>query len=227
MTLLGKGALVKWHDVAAADQGDFNAWHTHEHIPERVAVPGFLRGRRYRAIEGGPEFAILYETEDVAVLNSPPYLERLNNPTPWTQANSRRLSLTIRTAARVTATLGRGLGGVAAIFRLSPREGAAPELRHHLSRRALPAASARYGIVAAHFLEADPAVTAVPTPERLLRQGADSMADWIVFLEGVDPEPLKAAIAELGDLVARGAKAEFAMALYRLQFAMRRPDSAT
>ena len=46
MALLGKGALANWHDVPDDAHADFNAWHTHEHIPERVGVPGFLRGRR-------------------------------------------------------------------------------------------------------------------------------------------------------------------------------------
>ncbi|MBM3492275.1 MAG: hypothetical protein FJX68_17915 [Alphaproteobacteria bacterium] len=222
MTLLGKGALVNWHDVAADDQADFNAWHTHEHIPERVGVPGFLRGRRYRALEGGPEFAIIYETDDIAVLNSAAYLGRLDSPTAWTQANSRRMRLTIRTAARVTCSLGRGLGGLAAIYRLAPQPGAAADLRHHLSQAALPRAIRRHGILASHLLEADAAITAVRTRERDLRRCPDGMVDWIVVLEAIDPEPLKAAMAELGDLLARGAQAPLDVAVYRLQVAIRR-----
>jgi len=50
MAFLGKGAMVFWNDVIAEGEADFNHWHVFEHIPERVGVPGFLRGRRYVAV---------------------------------------------------------------------------------------------------------------------------------------------------------------------------------
>ena len=46
MSLLGKGALVIWHDIAAGCEGDYNEWHSKEHLLERVRVPGFRRGYR-------------------------------------------------------------------------------------------------------------------------------------------------------------------------------------
>jgi hypothetical protein len=52
MALLGKGALVIWHDVQ--DETDYNEWHSKEHMLERVAVPGFRRGLRYVAIAASP-----------------------------------------------------------------------------------------------------------------------------------------------------------------------------
>jgi hypothetical protein len=42
MALLDRGTLVIWHD--AGDETDYNAWHSKEHMLERVAVPGFRRG---------------------------------------------------------------------------------------------------------------------------------------------------------------------------------------
>lgn len=43
-----------------SDEGlaDFYAWHLTEHIPERVGISGFLRGRRFRAADDKthPEF---------------------------------------------------------------------------------------------------------------------------------------------------------------------------
>jgi hypothetical protein len=54
-------------------------------MPERVGIPGFLRGRRYRAIDAAAEYFTLYEAEDAAVLTGAHYLERLNNPTPATR----------------------------------------------------------------------------------------------------------------------------------------------
>jgi len=37
----GRGALVNWGGVVAASEVDYNAWHSLEHMPERLAVPGF------------------------------------------------------------------------------------------------------------------------------------------------------------------------------------------
>ena len=48
MAFLGKGAMAFWNDVTADGEADFNHWHVFEHIPERVGVPGFLRGRGAR-----------------------------------------------------------------------------------------------------------------------------------------------------------------------------------
>jgi len=62
MSLAGQGAVAIWHDIAPEGRSDFYAWHGREHMPERVGIPGFLRGRRYIALDGAPEFFNLYET---------------------------------------------------------------------------------------------------------------------------------------------------------------------
>ncbi len=68
MALAGKGVLAIWNGIAAEAEADFVAWHIGEHIPERVAVPGFLRGRRYVAERGTPKYFNFYETETPEVL---------------------------------------------------------------------------------------------------------------------------------------------------------------
>ena len=35
-------------DIAADTIAEHDDWHTHEHLPERLAIPGFLRGTRLR-----------------------------------------------------------------------------------------------------------------------------------------------------------------------------------
>jgi hypothetical protein len=49
MSLLGKGVLAIWNGIAPEAEEDFVAWHVREHIPERVALPGFLRSEQTRA----------------------------------------------------------------------------------------------------------------------------------------------------------------------------------
>ena len=62
MGLAGSGAVAIWHDIAPEGRAEFYALHGREHMPERVGIPGFLRGRRYIAAHGIPEFFNLYET---------------------------------------------------------------------------------------------------------------------------------------------------------------------
>ncbi len=47
------GMLFVATDVATQDDADFNRWYDREHVEERVRVPGFLSGTRYRALQGG------------------------------------------------------------------------------------------------------------------------------------------------------------------------------
>ena len=119
MALAGTGAICIWNAITPEGRDDFYEWHIHEHMPERVAIPGFLRGRRYIAItpETSPEFFTLYETTNVDVTTSAPYLERLNAPTDWTLRATSHFRDTSRALTRVVATHGPGSGGVLATLR--------------------------------------------------------------------------------------------------------------
>ena len=79
------GRLTLWNDCAIGHEAEYEAWYQGEHLIERLGVPGFMRGRRYQAIEAAPEYFTYYETTSPDVLTSPSYLERGNNPTPFTR----------------------------------------------------------------------------------------------------------------------------------------------
>ncbi|MCF8477512.1 MAG: hypothetical protein K9G60_10820 [Pseudolabrys sp.] len=79
------GILAIWNDCRPGDEAEFEAWFQGEHLIERLAVPGFLFGRRHWAISGASGYFNFYVVESPAVLTSKPYLERLDNPTPLTQ----------------------------------------------------------------------------------------------------------------------------------------------
>lgn len=85
MTNTGPGILAIWNDAAPGRDADFNIWFQGEHLEERLAVPGFLYGRRHQAISGASGYFNFYLVESPAVLTSPAYIERLNNPTPMTR----------------------------------------------------------------------------------------------------------------------------------------------
>ena len=112
MPLLGQGVLAIWHTITPEGEPEYWRWHDREHIPERVGVPGFLRGRRYRSLERSLDYLDLYEVEDAETLRSAPYLARLNDPTPWTRRMVPHFLNTLRIGYRVAASAGRGQGGV-------------------------------------------------------------------------------------------------------------------
>jgi hypothetical protein len=79
------GIQAIWNDCRAGHEAEFEAWFQGEHLLERLAVPGFLFGRRHQAISGASGYFNFYLVESPAVLTSKFYLERLDNPTPMTR----------------------------------------------------------------------------------------------------------------------------------------------
>ena len=53
---ISKGLMGMWADIDGKDLLRFQEWHNCEHIPERISVPGFNTGRRYRGMDGAPTF---------------------------------------------------------------------------------------------------------------------------------------------------------------------------
>ncbi|MGH7984845.1 MAG: hypothetical protein ACREQX_00945 [Candidatus Binataceae bacterium] len=80
----GTGLLAVWTDIDAEAEAEFNRWYDTEHVPERVALPGFLSGKRYVAVEGQPKYLALYDLADENVLKSDAYLKITKSPSEWT-----------------------------------------------------------------------------------------------------------------------------------------------
>jgi hypothetical protein len=223
MAVRGKGALAIWNDVPPGGDEEFHLWHTREHQPERVGIVGFLRGRRWVALEGQPKYFTLYETETLDVLDSAPYLERLNNPTPWTRSSLGLFQNTSRTACSVTYDVGQGVGGALCTIRLGPRSGREQELRDWLAGSALPALYERRGMVGATLCEADPETTNVPTAEKGLRAGEDVLANWVILADALEADSLRRVVGELlapSELEAHGAARGSERGIYQLMYCL-------
>lgn len=82
-----KGFLLVFMNPPPAFEEEFNAWYDSEHIPERLAVPGFLTGLRYINVSGGaPRFLAMYDLTHFDVLASDAYLRvSFDNSSPWTK----------------------------------------------------------------------------------------------------------------------------------------------
>jgi len=121
------GILAIFNDCRPGREAEFEAWFQGEHLQERLAVPGFLFGRRHQAISGGSGYFNFYLVESPAVLTSKPYLERLDNPTPMTKTIMSEVFINMnRTVCRRTARKGafRGAYAVTVRFNAAPDEAA-------------------------------------------------------------------------------------------------------
>jgi hypothetical protein len=229
MPLLGKGTLVIWHGITAEGEADMLRWHDVEHIPERVGVPGFLRGRRYAHATRPREYLDLYETESVETIRSAPYLDRLNHPTAWTQRVLPHFRDTFRIGCRVLASTGRGQGGALVTVRVRPAEGKGEALRGWLADRAGTALRETAGVVAVHAVETVPETTQIKTAEGKLKGGevATAEAPWPLVLL-IDCDTVEAAQSLAGGplhpdrLVGHGAAPGALVGAYRLHITMDR-----
>ena len=222
MGLAGRGAVAIWHDIAPEGRDAFYAWHGHEHMPERAAVPGFLRGRRYVAIAGAPEFFNLYETATTAVLAGRDYLERLNHPTPWTVETVKHFRGVARSLCEVAHSRGDGEGGLVATYRYDVPD--AMSARHRDAMRdALDRLVEAPGVAGAHLLVADTAASAIETAEKRSRGGGTEIPRWVVLVESWGDEKAFTALARsfAGDDAFAGASSAPDVAVYRLQNARR------
>jgi hypothetical protein len=163
--LCGQGVVAIWNSIAVAARNDFYEWHMREHMPERVGIPGFKRGRRYRAIDRAtlPEFFTLYEVDTFEVLQAQDYANRLNAPTLWTKRVTTHFGDTSRGLARVLASCGPGPGGSLATIRFTATDKA--EAIDQLLIELMPRIARLPMISGAHYCRADAAASDVRTGE--------------------------------------------------------------
>jgi hypothetical protein len=199
------GILALWNDCAPNGEAEYERWYMGQHLPERVGVPGFRFGRRYTRVEGGPKFFTFYELDAPDVLWSPKYLERLGNPTDWTQRVMLDFRNTVRTACRKAGSAGTALGGHVVTFRFMGPNVPGVNLADAVKSELLPALLARDGISQAHLWIAAEEQTPANTAETDLR-GEDELMSWAVIVETTRIEEATALarddafVARLGEL---------------------------
>ena len=229
MPLLGQGALIIWHGITPEGDLDMIRWHNTEHVPERLGVPGFLRGRRYRDTANPRHYLDFYETESVETIRSAPYLERLNHPTPWTSRVLPHFRDTVRLGCRVAASVGRGQGGALVTARLRPQPGRHDALLGWLAGAGLTELREPNGAVGVHALETVVETTRIRTAEGKLKGGEVAPAEepWplVLLVECSDLETAREVVAgplTPSRLAAHGAGAGGATVVHDLQLTMGR-----
>ena len=80
------GILIASMNMANAAEDEFHDWYDTEHLPERVACPGFLRCQRWIGVTDRKISVATYDLETVDVLKSPGYLAIGGaNLSPWSK----------------------------------------------------------------------------------------------------------------------------------------------
>jgi hypothetical protein len=175
-------------DVDKASIVEHDDWHTHEHLPERLSIPGFLRGTRWVAVRGAPRYVVVYEVDWLETLGCAAYLERLNRPTPWTSKMMPHYRGMSRGLCSVEGSWGRGLGHFALVVRFKLASDAESATRAWLEDL-LPGFTSRPGLGSVHLLKG--ALAAAMTSEQRIR-GADSGVDWALMATGYELEAVTA-----------------------------------
>lgn len=201
------GLMAFWADIDPDYVLRFQEWHNCEHVPERVSIPGFLRGRRYRAEDGAPHFLMMYETETPEVLSSQPYLAALNAPTDWTKEALTHFRKPTRNIYRRIAAAGRALRFCAPWLvslqfnrEMAPAEAdVAPWLQAMADAR---------GVGRVQLWAVDEAVSGIQTSERKIYGGGPGAQKYLLLVEADAPHPaasdaLAAADAAAPDMRAR------------------------
>lgn len=187
--MLGAAALAMWWDMAPAMRDEFEHWHSHEHFPERLALPGFRRASRWSDADGGEGFFVLYEVQDLQALASPEYLARLNAPTPWSRAMMPHHRNMVRSPSTVLFSRGSAIAAHAVTVRFSAAPGREESLAGHL-RGLVEELAARKGMAGAHVLRNE-SLSIAPTTEQRIRGLADRPADWILLATGYGPPAVR------------------------------------
>lgn len=188
------GILLVLNDVLESSEEEFNRWYQQEHVPDRLGVPGFKTARRYHALDAQRAYMAVYECESIGVLSSQAYRERLAKPTDWTQRIMPSFRNMLRSACRQTWSAGDGVGGCAIVVQCKPQGGRQDAARRFVKDRLAQDLMRSASMVRMSLWEADASATGGPSPEMVLRGGADKSADWVLFLESCDPERTAAAL---------------------------------
>lgn len=210
MKLSGNALIALWNDCAS-HRHDYDTWHTREHVPERLSVPGFLSGFRFHHGEGPlPAFFTLYSVADIGVLESEPYRALLKHPTAWSLSMRPDFSRFLRLVCHRRISVGGGLGGNLAVFILER------STSEDVLRRCVAEVTRIAAVTAVHYAAADRSSPSVP-----FSVAAETLdeAQAVLMVEGYDGGTLRAAerrieaaMAEVGTLT-RASYYELAFAL--------------
>ena len=94
---LPHGLLIAGFDYSTIAEDEFNAWYDTEHIPERMAVNGFINAQRWIGTDNSKFALATYDLENVRVLEDPAYyIRKAEGKSPWSRRISSKTKLLVR-----------------------------------------------------------------------------------------------------------------------------------
>ncbi|WP_139232450.1 hypothetical protein [Devosia crocina] len=192
-SLNGFGFVAIWNGIAPAYEADFKEWHEQEHMPERLAIPGFEVGMRWRAELSQSDYFTLYLLESPSVASSAAYVERLNAPTSWTRRVTARFTGNARCVGQIVWSSGEPSSSRIVAVQIN-NEIVETGLKEHCERiMAIP------GVIGCHYGRSDTVTTAISTVERQGRTVSEPAGMVVIALDGdevsgLDSEHLTAAL---------------------------------
>lgn len=222
------GILIVWTDVPRDIEADFNHWYDHEHLPDRIQrMPGFLRGRRYVAMSGAPQFLTLYDLQSTAVMLSDAHTQLRQHRTERDRFFVPQFRNTIKGICDVAARAGNDIGDGSYLVLLPVQavEGHADDVADAIRHGWLSRLAAAAGITRATIALRNEAVTRASSAKD--DRTGDRYADGLIAVEASDDAGIAAAVAALSTahLAALGVAPQWDMtpAVLRLTFALRKP----
>lgn len=195
----GTGLRVFWANIDAEYVFRYQQWHNCEHVPERVSIPGFLEGRRYRSTTNEPHFLMFYDTKTTATLASEGYMAALNAPTPWTQEALTHFRNPVRSVYSKLAVAGSHPWRFAAPYIITMRFDLPEGGEGDVTEKWAKAVSEVDGVERVRFYRADAAVGNLGTSERKIYGGGPGKQAYLFMIElSVPPERVED-LAKRGD----------------------------
>jgi hypothetical protein len=189
--LMGSGALALWLDVAPELDRETDGWYIDKHLPERIDVGGYLRARRFVAIEGNPAYLTLFEAQTPAALASEGYLRLVGKLSEQSKRIRAGFSNVARGTFKVRQSLGRGVGAVMASVRLRPYDPASADVAVVALDKQVPQLLRHHGVVGVHWLEPAPEVRVRMDQVRVTGQ-SDIAVDHVLLIEATRPDEVAA-----------------------------------
>ena len=163
-----KGFLAIWCEIGAEDLSDYRAWITKEHIADRTFLPGWNGARFCVDVTNELAHFFLYATENKDVFSAQPYLNVLNNPSPWTNRIMPKFGPFDRALGEQLFKLGNGFGSYMMVSRI--KDESSIDLADVKSKFAkfmdMP------DIVSVRLMKLDRSATDIKSQEKTMRKGA-------------------------------------------------------
>jgi hypothetical protein len=176
-----KGFLAIWCEIGAEDLADYRAWITKEHIADRTFLPGWNGARFCVDVTNERAHFFLYATENKDVFSAQPYLNVLNNPSPWTNRIMPKFGPFDRALGEQLFKLGNGFGSYMMVSRI--KDESSIDLADVKSKFAKFMDTP--DIVSVRLMKLDRSATDIKSQEKTMRKGAEGDFHYLLVIEAI------------------------------------------